>query len=102
MHRTLFYDSPERAKHIQTFIVRGSVFPPEELYGSDDEQLDEREVLASPVAPLIVDVLRIASNIRCLTIESFNILRSSDTDVVAAMAALLRISTLELYDVEWS
>ncbi|PIL26802.1 hypothetical protein GSI_11138 [Ganoderma sinense ZZ0214-1] len=100
MHRTLFYDNPERAKHIQKLIVRGSVFPPEELYGSDDEQWDEREVLESPVAPLIVDLLRIACNIRCLTIESFDTLCASDPGVVAAMTALRRLSKLELFNVQ--
>ncbi|KAM5539213.1 hypothetical protein V8D89_007086 [Ganoderma adspersum] len=80
LHRTMVHENPWRAKHIQKLVIQESSAPRE-----------------PPVAPLVVDLLRVAPNICSLTIHRFDTLRpNSDPGVLKMLGAQAQLSQLEL------
>ena len=113
LHRAMVLDNPWRAKHNRKLVVHEDVLTHEGLYGPDRDEGEDEDwgvpVLSMwgpelrpkpqpepPVGPLIVDLLRLASNIRNLTIRGFDALHTSDPGVLESITTTGQLTRLEL------
>lgn len=115
LHRTMVHDNPWQAEHIRELIIRETVFTFDELnprvsFSSDSSDDDSDSESGSyskpaplpvavepPVAPLVVGLLRVASQICSLAIDRFDVLGlTSDSGILRTFAAQTQLSRLEI------